>query len=248
LDVVGGSDEEHDVTEEEYTEAIAEFSRRLKYRFVNQELLIQALTHKSYANEHGLRGKDNQRLEFLGDAVLGLVMAEALMGRMEEASEGELTPGRAALVQEATLAEVARQIDLGSAIRLGRGEELNNGRDRASILADAVEALLGAVYLDSGYAASRDVVLALFGPKIEEVVDGEGPDDAKTELQQLLQARGLVYPQYRTVSEEGPDHAKVFEVEISVGDTVLAIGRGRSKKEAEKDAASRALDAAREEQ
>ncbi len=234
------------MTDAEYKETIAGFSKRLAYHFVNEELLVQALTHKSYANEHGLRGKDNQRLEFLGDAVLGFVIAETLMARMEDAPEGELTPGRAALVQEAALVELARQIDLGGAMRLGRGEEMNNGRDRPSILADAIEAILGAIYLDGGYRASREVILSLFGSRIDAVVEGEGPDDGKGELQQNIQAQGLPYPEYRVVGEEGPDHAKVFVVEISAGEEVLAVGRGRSKKEAEKDAAKRALDRSEE--
>jgi len=211
------------------------------YQFKNKELALLALTHKSYANEHYSAPEDNQRLEFLGDAVLGLVVAEALMERLPNAPEGQMTPMRAALVKESTLAEMARRIQLGDLMRLGKGEEKNNGRDRPSILADALEAVVGAVYLDGGYKASRNAVLTLLGDRLEQVVDGAFPDDAKTALQEILQARSASVPQYSVVGEEGPDHAKVFEVEISVGDQVLAQGRGRSKKQAEKDAARRAL-------
>ncbi|MCP4678819.1 MAG: ribonuclease III [Deltaproteobacteria bacterium] len=218
-------------------------SEKLNYVFSDSKLLTQALTHKSFANENLGKGEDNQRLEFLGDAVLGLVVAEALMERLPKAAEGQLTPRRAALVNESSLAQLARQIDLGDIIRLGHGEEKNNGRDRPSILADAVEAVVGAVYLDGGYEASKTVVLGWLEPMLEQVVSGTFPDDAKTALQEVLQARNTNIPRYRIVGEEGPDHAKVFEVEITVDGKVLARGRGRSKKDAEKDAARRALSA-----
>ncbi len=221
-------------------------ARQLGYTFSDGRLLVKALTHKSYANEKLKLGEDNQRLEFLGDAVLGLVVAEALMARLPDATEGELTPRRAALVNETSLASLARRVELGDLLRLGRGEEKNNGRDRSSILADAVEAVVGAAYLDGGYAASRDLVLRWLGPALEKVAEGDTPDDAKTALQEALQARNENIPVYRIVAEEGPDHAKVFEVEISVRGAVIARGRGRSKKEAEKDAAKRALGAVEE--
>lgn len=213
----------------------------VEYQFRNDELALLALTHKSYANENLSATEDNQRLEFLGDAVLGLVVAEALMERLPTAPEGQLTPMRAALVKESTLADIARRIKLGDLLRLGKGEEMNNGRDRSSILADAVEAVVGAVYLDGGYAASREAVLELLGDLLDQVAFGAYPDDPKTALQEILQANSANVPRYRVVDEEGPDHAKVFEVEISVDDKVLARGRGRSKKQAEKDAARRAL-------
>jgi ribonuclease III len=216
--------------------------QRLKYQFTNGELIAQALTHKSHANENLDSGEDNQRLEFLGDAVIDLVVAEALMLRLPGAHEGELTPRRAALVNENRLAQIAREVELGSKLRLGRGEEqMNNGRDRSSILADAVEAVVGAVYLDGGYKAAQDVVLNWLGSNFFDVADGVAPGETKNILQELLQARGMQVPIYRVVAEEGPDHAKVFEVEIVVGEEVLAIGRGRSKKEAEKKAAGSAL-------
>ncbi len=218
-------------------------SEKLNYVFSDSKLLMQALTHKSFANENSGKGEDNQRLEFLGDAVLGLVVAEALMERLPGATEGLLTPRRAALVNESSLAELARQISLGEIIRLGHGEEKNNGRDRPSILADAVEAVVGAVYLDGGYEVSKTFLLNWLKPMLEQVVSGAFPDEAKTALQEVLQGRNANIPRYRIVGEEGPDHAKVFEVEITVDGNVLARGRGRSKKEAEKEAARRALGA-----
>ncbi len=213
----------------------------LQYKFRDENLLLCALTHKSYANETPGRIEDNQRLEFLGDAVLGCVAAEALMERLPEAPEGILTQRRAALVNEGSLAELAREIDLGAALRLGRGEELSNGRDRSSTLCDAVESVLGAIFLDSGFESARRVIRALIADRLDELVDGTHLGDAKGALQEILQSENRAGPSYRLVGEEGPDHAKVFEVEVTVDGRTIAVGRGRSKKEAEKDAAARAL-------
>jgi ribonuclease-3 len=215
--------------------------KKIGYSFENPDLLACALTHKSFANESADGIEDNQRLEFLGDAVLGLVVAEALMHRLPEAPEGILTQSRAALVNELVLAELAREIDLGEALKLGRGEEMSDGRDRSSTLCDAVEAVLGAVYLDGGFLAARDVVVHWLGERLDEVADGVDVRDAKGALQERLQADNRAAPVYNIVNEAGPDHAKTFEVEILVDGAVLAKGSGRSKKEAEKDAASRAL-------
>lgn len=213
----------------------------LQYTFNNPSLLVSALTHKSFANEMPGKVEDNQRLEFLGDAVLGVVAAEVLMERLPDAPEGILTQRRAALVNEGSLAELARDIHLGSALRLGRGEELSNGRDRSSTLCDAVESVFGAVFLDGGFDAARLVIRGLIAEKITELVGGSHLGDAKGALQEILQAENRSGPNYRLVAEEGPDHAKVFEVEISVDGRQIAVGRGRSKKEAEKDAALQAL-------
>jgi ribonuclease-3 len=218
----------------------------LGYEFSKEELLIRALTHTSFVNENPGEKYDNQRLEFLGDAIIGLTIAETLMERLPDATEGQLTPRRSALVREKTLAELARRIDLGNLLRLGHGEDMNNGRDRSSILADAVEALIGAIHLEGGYEASRAATLKWFGGMLDEIVDGARPDDVKSSLQEALQAYSKEVPTYRVVREEGPDHAKVFEVEISVDGEVLACGRGKSKKAAEKDAAKRALGAMEE--
>lgn len=224
--------------------ALMSIKEVLCYEFSNPALLRQALTHKSFTNENPGVNEDNQRLEFLGDAVIGLVIAEAVMTRLPGADEGELTQRRALLVRESSLAEMARRIRLGDFLLLGRGEELNNGRERPSILADAVEAVVGAVYLDRGYDAARDAVLGWIEPQLVLISGGAQPIDVKTHLQEILQAKGAPMPCYNVVSEDGPDHEKTFEVEISVGEKVLARGLGRSKKEAEKDAARRALDEA----
>jgi ribonuclease III len=213
----------------------------LAYTFKNETLLISALTHKSFANERPGKIEDNQRLEFLGDAILGAVSAQVLMERLPDAPEGILTQRRAALVNESSLAELARGIDLGSALLLGRGEEMSNGRDRSSTLCDAVESVLGAVFLDGGFDEAARVIRALTADKLDEVVEGSDLGDAKGILQERLQASNRSSPCYRLMGEDGPDHAKVFEVEILVDGCSIATGRGRSKKEAEKDAALRAL-------
>jgi len=225
-------------------EAVTE---RLGHRFADERLLREALVHRSYRNEFPDEPRHNERLEFLGDAVLDLIVAEALMERLPDSAEGELTRRRAAVVNEQSLADTARRLDLGSALLLGRGEELNNGRDRSSILADAVEAAVGAIYLDAGYDAARDAALGWLAPVLDLAASDAAPGDHKTALQERLQALGRGAPSYRVVAEDGPDHEKVFEVEIVVGERVLARGTGRSKKEAEKEAARRALVATEEE-
>ena len=213
----------------------------IQYTFADETLLTTALTHKSFANETPGKIEDNQRLEFLGDAVLGCVAAEALMEKLPDSPEGVLTQHRAALVNESSLADLAREIDLGSALLLGRGEEMSNGRDRSSTLCDAVESVLGAVFLDGGFEEARRVIRCLIADRLSELAEGTHLGDAKGALQEMLQAENRPGPCYRLVGEEGPDHAKIFEVEVSVDGRTVAVGRGRSKKEAEKDAAARAL-------
>jgi ribonuclease-3 len=218
---------------------------RLGYSFHDPGLLERALVHRSYVNEHHETPGHNERLEFLGDAVLDLVIAETLMERLPDSAEGELTRRRAALVNEGSLADVAADLDLGVFLCLGRGEELNNGRERPSILADAVEALMGAIYLDGGYDAARTAALGWFEDRLEDVVAGRSPADPKTVLQERLQARGSGSPTYRVVTSTGPDHDPVFEVEVVVDGNVIGRGTGRSKKDAEKDAARWCLALAR---
>ncbi len=215
----------------------------LGHRFESRALLLEALTHRSFVNEcepppGDPPVKDNERLEWLGDAVLDLVVSLALMARYPSAQEGELSRMRAAIVNEQGLARLARAIELGPALRLGRGEERSGGRERFSLLADAFEALIGAVYLDGGLAAVERV--------LEPHLDLEGGErlagwDAKTELQQRLQAERKVAPHYRLVSADGPGHEQEFRVEAVFEDRVLAAGLGRSKKQAEQAAAAAAL-------
>jgi ribonuclease-3 len=202
---------------------------------------LAALTHKSYVNEHRDEGADNERLEFLGDAVVDLAVSHRLMERFPDADEGELSKLRALLVNEETLARVARHLGLGGLLRMGRGEEMTGGRDKSSVLADALEAVIGAVYLSSGLPGALSVVDRLFGDLLQGVAEGKSGEDWKTRLQELVQTRLRQSPRYRVVSEEGPDHSKTFEVEVTVGTELFARARGRSKKEAEQAAARETL-------
>jgi ribonuclease III len=202
---------------------------------------LAALTHKSYVNEHRDEGADNERLEFLGDAVVDLAVSHRLMERFPDADEGELSKLRALLVNEETLARVARHLGLGGLLRMGRGEEMTGGRDKSSVLADALEAVIGAVYLSGGLPEALSVVDRLFGDLLQGVAEGKSGEDWKTRLQELVQTRLRQSPRYRVVSEEGPDHSKTFEVEVTVGTELFARARGRSKKEAEQAAARETL-------
>jgi len=202
---------------------------------VTPELLQLALTHRSYAYENGGL-PTNERLEFLGDAVLGLVVTETLYRLHPDLSEGQLAKLRAAVVNMRALASVARELELGQFVLLGRGEEATGGRDKSSILADTVEALIGAVYVDRGFEETAALVHRLVDGLIEaSALLGAGLD-WKTSLQELTSQQSLGVPEYR-ISEDGPDHAKVFTAEVVVGGVVYGSGSGRSKKEAEAHAA-----------
>jgi ribonuclease-3 len=215
--------------------------RRLGLEALDPVHGLAALTHKSYVNEHRDEGADNERLEFLGDAVVDLAVSHRLMERFPDADEGELSKLRALLVNEETLARVARHLGLGGLLRMGRGEEMTGGRDKSSVLADALEAVIGAVYLSSGLPGALLVVDRLFGDLLQGVAEGKSGEDWKTRLQELVQTRLRQSPRYRVVSEEGPDHSKTFEVEVTVGTELFARARGRSKKEAEQAAARETL-------
>jgi ribonuclease-3 len=220
------------------------------YVFGRPSLLRQALTHKSYVNEARAAGEeDNERLEFLGDAVLALIVSDYLTASRPDSSEGELSQRKARLVSEACLANAARRLDLGNLLRLGRGEEMTQGREKPSLLADALEALIAAVYLDGGLEAARAFTLRAFGPELrEQQGQGQGNDapslgqDYKTRLQEWCQKQFDGLPQYVMVRETGPDHQKTFEVEVLVQGAVAGAGVGRTKKEAEQMAAKRALE------
>lgn len=216
------------------------------YRFTNPSFLTEALTHKSYVNERREPGrKHNERLEFLGDAVLSLIVSDYLARRYPELSEGALSKLKAKLVSETSLANAARRLGLGAHLKLGRGEELSNGRDKASLLADAFEAIIAAVYLDGGFEASRTFTIEALTDELRQVdvlQEQPGGDDYKTRFQEWCQNRYELLPRYVIVRETGPDHQKVFEVEVHVNDRVFGTGRGYSKKEAEQEAAQRALE------
>lgn len=220
---------------------------KLLFGFPDPTLALSALTHKSYTNEHREEAiTDNERLEFLGDAVVDLAISHRLMERFPTAAEGELSKLRALLVNEEGLARVARKISLGAILLLGRGEELTGGRDKNSVLADALEAVIAAVYLAAGLDRVMELVDRLFGDALEGVAEGRSGFDYKTRLQEDVQNRLRVSPRYRVVSETGPDHEKVFEVEVTIGADLYARATGRSKKEAEQAAARQTLQMLRE--
>jgi ribonuclease-3 len=212
---------------------------RLGYVFGDRNLLTWSLTHRSYAYEQGGL-PTNERLEFLGDAVLGVVVTDALYREFPSQAEGELAKMRASLVNMTVLADVGREIDLGVAVMLGRGEEMTGGRDKASILADTLEAVFGAVYLDGGMTGASRLILRLFLPRIRGQVEGGMVQDYKTSLQEMAAAQIGSLPEY-LITESGPDHAKRFQAIVRLGGEPFGSGEGRSKKEAEQAAAKMAV-------
>lgn len=212
------------------------------YSFKTLSLLKRALTHKSYANENKLSPEEqNERLEFLGDAVLELAVSELLMHKYPNFSEGDLSKFRAAVVNEKQLASLARQFRLGENLYLGRGEEQTSGREKPSLLADAYEAVLGAVYLDRGFSKASQIIQRHYVRLLDHSATEDFYKDYKTELQEKSQGLYRAVPRYRLASESGPDHDKTFEIELVIRGEVLGRGRGRSKKEAEQMAAREAL-------
>jgi ribonuclease-3 len=219
---------------------LRKLEERLDVRLRDASLLNLALTHGSFTHEGRSRRTDTyERLEFLGDAVLNLVVSDHLYRRMPERAEGDLARARARLVSEPALAEIARGLDLGRFLRLGRGEERGGGRERNSMLADVLEAVVGAVYIDAGFGVAHAVVSRLYAELMEDLEEPGG--DFKSQLQEFLQQREKRLPRYRIAATEGPDHAKAFHAIVESGGTVLGEGRGKSKKEAEQAAAEAAL-------
>jgi len=217
------------------------FEQLLDYRFTDQALALRALTHPSFEHEQAGAG-DYQRLEFIGDAVLGMVLAETLYFRFPTASEGDLSRFRSQMADQDTLAGIARKCGFGQFIRLGRGEEQTTGRDKDSILADVLESLIAAVYLDGGLDAARRLVLKLCKELLDTPVTILKSNDAKSELQELLSARRLPPPSYRLLEESGPPHARLYRFQVLMADEVIGEGAGRSKKAAQQAAASQALE------
>ncbi len=216
--------------------------KKLSYNFKNIDLLREALTHKSFVNENPeLNLNDNERLEFLGDAVLDLVISTYLIKNFPHFQEGELSRSKSIVVSESSLAKIAAGLDLGQYLFLGRGEEQTGGRKKESLLANALEAIIAAIYLDGGLEAADDLIRMTFAGDIM-IIAHEGISlDYKTDLQEYCQARGLHLPVYKVKKESGPDHRKTFEIELLIDGKVLGIGSGRSKKEAEQKAAEEAL-------
>ena len=216
-------------------EAAAKLGSALGYAFSDPEAVRQALTHRSAP------GANNERLEFLGDSVLNLAVADLLFSRHPDATEGDLTRARASMVRREALAAAAREAGVGYHLVLGAGERRSGGRDRDSILADAVEALFGAMYLDGGYEAVRRAVERVFAERLDQAPPGATAKDPKTRLQELLQSRGLDLPRYRVVASDGSAHQPTFVVACEAGSGELAHGEGSSRRQAEQRAAERVL-------
>lgn len=235
------------VSEQEFRDALESVQQYLGYRFAQPLLLARALTHRSYANENEIDVEDNERFEFLGDAVLELVVSQRLFEQFPDMSEGPLSRSRAHIVRAETLSQVANEMDLGKALRLGRGEIATGGRTKKSVLADALEAILGAVYLDSGLEAARQVIELLLGDYFLLSPSELARPDPKNRLQEWLQERDYPVPEYRLVEELGPQHERCFVVEVVVRGASIGLARGKSKKIAAGKAARLALSALKEE-
>lgn len=216
-----------------------EFETRIGYEFSNPRLLQQALTHSSYANEHHMgKQADNERLEFLGDAVLEIVSSDFLFHKYPKYPEGELTRLRASMVCEPTLAFCTRDLELGKYLLLGKGEDLTGGRERKSILSDALEAVIGAIYLDGGFASAKEFILRFV---LNDLEHKKLFYDSKTILQEFVQGNSTEVISYHLTGEEGPDHNKTFFAKVCIGETCYGEGSGKTKKTAEADAAYHAI-------
>ncbi len=218
---------------------------RLKYTFGDRAVLLQSLTHKSFGHEFfqekPIALRDNERLEFLGDAILDVVVSDILLESFPNANEGQLSKMRAAVVNEKTLAQLAKSIYLQHCIRLGKGEAQTGGNEKASILSSTLEALIAAIYLDGGFSAVYPVVRYIFAPLFEEERELMAFYDHKTQLQEIIQAHWKVTPTYHLLEAQGPDHAKIFTIEVRMNGKTLASASGSSKKDAEQNAAKTAI-------
>ncbi len=225
--------------------SLIRLQQRIGYVFSDLELLTQALTHVSYGHEKlphlPLSKRDNERLEFMGDSVLSVVISDLLLEAFPDAPEGQLSRMRAAVVNERTLTEVSQSLQLGDLIRLGRGETLTGGAKKPSILSSTFEALVAAIYIDGGFHAVYPVLREIFSPLFKEEVTRLHHPDAKTRLQEELQGRYRITPNYRVIDSQGPDHQKRFTVEVRMNEVLLGSASGSSKKEAEQEAAREAL-------
>lgn len=216
-------------------ESLTKLEQTIGYHFENKDYLKQAMMHSSYSNEHHMdRLKNNERLEFLGDAVLEIVTSEFLFQHYKEKPEGELTRMRASMVCEPTLAFCTREIELGKYLLLGKGEDLSGGRERASIISDAMEALIGAIYLDGGFQRAKEFIYHFI---LNDIEHKQLFYDSKTILQEIVQSQYTETLRYELVKEEGPDHDKHYEVNALIGKEVIGSGKGRTKKAAEQEAA-----------
>lgn len=228
---------------EERLAALRDFEQHISYRFKDPSILDNALTHRSFVNEKaGIDCCDNERLEFLGDAVLGLCISDMLMLDFPDYTEGQLSKLRSSVVNEQSLAELARKFRVGDYLLLGKGEEISGGREKNSLLANTLEAIIAAIYLDCSFNETLLIVRSLFSPLVEEGAQEFIYRDYKTIVQELAQNRFRETPRYTLISEYGPDHDKIFEMELTLGSITTTLGLGKSKKEAEQQAAKKALE------
>lgn len=226
-----------------FKERLLYLEEKIGYRYKNKNHLVNALTHSSYANEFKHFGMtSNERLEFLGDAVLNVVISEEIFTRYAHLSEGEMTKVRAGIVCESSLMRCSNNLEIGKYLLLGKGEELTGGRQRVSILSDAFEAIIGSIYIDGGINEARNFIFSNMKVLIQESLDGVLHTDYKTQLQEKIQKHGDHRIVYEIVEEKGPDHNKVFVIQVNIANKVMGMGEGKSKKEAEQNAARVALE------
>lgn len=222
---------------------LREFEKTLGVHYEKQEILNVALTHSSYANAQNLNyNEHNERLEFLGDSVLSMAVSEYLYKKYKTKHEGKLTRMRAGVVCEGSLVEIAKKINLSKYLRIGKGEELSGGREKDSLLADACEAVIASIYLDRGYEAAKDFILSHLIGKIDTIVKDHNYNDFKSKLQEYVQKNLMATIKYNVREESGPAHDRVFEIEVYLDNKSYGVGKGKSKKEAEQNAAKEALD------
>ncbi len=220
---------------------LLELMNKLNYKFRNIDYLLEALTHRSYANENAhINNRNNEKLEFLGDAVLDLITTEYIYNTNLSYNEGELAKIKSQIISEPVFSKIALELDLGNYLYLSNGETMTGGKNRKSILGDAFEAVIGAIFKDSDYYTTREIALNLLKNKIENLDQIEEAKDYKTILQEIFQSKFHKTPIYETIAEKGPDHSKDFEVVVKLNDKIVGMGVGKSKKEAEKNAAKEA--------
>jgi ribonuclease III len=233
--------------DKERLEKLKQLEIRLGWSFTDRNILDKALTHRSFSNENNmLRNEDNERLEFLGDAVLQLIVSDMLMRIFPDYTEGQLSKLRASVVNEQPLAALSRRYGIGDCLLLGKGEEASGGRTKPSLLANALESVISATFLDKGFGTTATLLSGIFEPLIRQGNDDDACLDHKTALQELSMGRFKTTPRYSIVSEAGPDHDKLFEMALFIGDRQIATGVGKSKKEAEKQAAREGLELLRQ--
>lgn len=238
---IGDRREDQKIRKKNRNRELNKLQKILKVKFKDKSLLNRALIHRSYVNEIKADLRDNERLEYLGDSVLAVVINEYLFKRYEEYLEGDLAKIKSAVVSEVTLAKISSDVNLGSFILMGKGEERSGGRIRASILANTLEALIGAVYLDTGLKVSKSLILSLFKKEIERIDKLSYLRDPKTTLQEFVQGKYKQRPLYEVIQETGPDHKKEFTVRLSINGKEISTGTGTSKRKAEMDAAKKIL-------